>query len=264
MAVTRTMRLMMGSAERAPGIPPDYYRRIYAAEQHHWWYEGMRRIAVSLLGDRWRAGTRLLDAGCGTGGFLRFALDHGRVGYVAGVDIGAAAIRLAGERVPEAELRCAPLHELPFPDGSFDLVVSNDVLQHVPSGDVRASLLELGRVLTAEGAVLLRTNGSRTLRVERDDWRAYDADTLIQEVAAAGLRCTRLTYCNFVPSLLAAMRGSLPHAPTGEHDGIPSRPPSRLKNAVGRRLLGAEARLLRSPGRSLPYGHTLFALARPA
>ena len=49
---------------------------------------------------------------------------------VCGVDIGSAAIELARERVPEAELAVTPLTTLPFEDGTFDLVSLNDVLQH--------------------------------------------------------------------------------------------------------------------------------------
>lgn len=249
-------------APLAPGIPADYYRRISLAEQRHWWYRGMREISVALLGDRWgRSGTRLLDAGCGTGGFARFALDTGGVRTVAGADLASDAIALAGELVPEADLHVAALDALPFADAGFDIVVCNDVLQHVPQDDVQESLRELRRVVAPDGAVLLRTNGSRRLRNERGDWRAYDASTLETELAAAGLRCERLTYANTVLSLLGAARGSIPHAPTDERDGIPVAMPPRLKNALGLTVLRAEARYLRRRGSSLPFGHTLFALA---
>lgn len=252
-------------APHAPGIPADYYRRISLAEQRHWWYRGMREISVALLGSRWGgSGTRLLDAGCGTGGFARFALDTGGASTVAGADLASDAIALAGELVPEADLHVAALDALPFADGAFDVVVCNDVLQHLRDAEVGQSLEELRRVLATDGALLLRTNGARRLRVERDDWRAYDASTLEAQLAAAGLRCARRTYANTVLSLFGAARGSIPRAPTDEHDGIPVAMPPRAKNAVGLAVLRAEARYLRRPGRSLPFGHTLFALAVPA
>ena len=47
----------------------------------------------------------MLDAGCGTGGFLRWLLDRGSFAAAAGVDIGSAAIELARRRVPEADCR---------------------------------------------------------------------------------------------------------------------------------------------------------------
>lgn len=259
------MRGMGGAPVLAPGIPADYYRRIYEAEERHWWYRGMRSISAALLGSRLAApGSRLLDAGCGTGGFLRWALDRGSFAGAAGVDLGAAAIELARARVPEADLRTAPLASLPFDDASFDLVVTNDVLQHVPEADVAASLAELRRVLARGGTLLLRTNGARRLRRERDDWRAYDRPTLRGALEAAGFACERVTYANMPLSLWGVIRGRAPHAPSEHHDGIPRSRPSRVATAVGGRLLAAEAAYLRRPGRTLPYGHTLFAVAAPA
>src|SRR5438093_3607485 len=126
----------MSDATLAPGVPRDYYERIAEVGDRHWWYLGMRRITESLLGERLRQpGARLLDAGCGTGGFLRWLLDRGTFAAAAGVDIGGAAIELARARVPEADLRVGALRELSFDDDSFELAVMDDVLQHVPEDD---------------------------------------------------------------------------------------------------------------------------------
>ena len=146
----------MSEGALAPGIPPDYYDRIADVEDRHWWYLGMRRITETLLGERLRRpGARILDAGCGTGGVLRWALDHGSFASSAGIDIGAAAIELARRRVPEADLRVGSLRDLPFADNAFDLALMNDVLQHVPEDEVDASLGELRRVLASAGALHL-------------------------------------------------------------------------------------------------------------
>jgi SAM-dependent methyltransferase len=247
----------------APGIPADYYVRIHQFEEHHFWYRGMRRITAALLGDRWaRAGTRLLDAGCGTGGFLRFALDTGSFASAAGIDIGSDAIVLAAQRAPEADLRTGPLRALPFADESFDLVVTNDVLQHVPEDELAESLRELWRVLALGGTLLIHTNGAGRLRRERADWRAYDRSTLTRTIEQAGFVSERVTYANTALSLWGALRGRHPHAPSERGDGIPQQAPSAIVSAIGGRVLAAEARWLSRPGTTLPYGHTLFAVAR--
>lgn len=251
---------MTARLERMPAVPEDYYQRILDAERSHYWYRGMEAIAAALLGERMHAGLRVLDAGCGTGGFLRFLIDEGRFATVAGVDLAGAAIDLARERVPEADLRVAPLRELPFANGSFDLVVSNDVLQHVEEAEIDESLAEIRLVLVAGGTLLVRTNGSRRLRRERSDWRAYDRASLHARLAIAGFDCQRVTYANLVQSLVAAAFGRSPHAPTGSRHGVPSPDGGRLTRTLGAHLLSVEASWL-GRGGSLPYGHTLFALA---
>jgi SAM-dependent methyltransferase len=256
---------MATTQRRAPGVPVDYYRRIHRFEDEHFWYLGMRRIAASLLAaDMERPGLRVLDAGCGTGGFLRWLADAYAPQELAGVDIAADAIEPARERLPEADLEVAPLTAIPFADASFDVVVTNDVLQHVPERDVPGSLRELWRVLVPGGALLVHTNGARRLRRERDDWRAYDAASLRAALGAAGFGVERLTYANALLSLWGAARGRFPHAPSETTDGIPQALPSRFVTAVGSRLLAGEARWLARRSSRLPYGHTLFALARKA
>lgn len=259
------MCLMTTAPASAPGIPADYYRRIFEVEEGHWWYRGMRTITAAILGDRLhRPGVRLLDAGCGTGGFLSWAAARAELGRAAGVDIGSDAIELARTRFPAAELRTAPLRSLPFDAASFDLVVSNDVLQHVPEDEVEESLLELRRVLAPGGTLLLRTSGARRFRRERDDWRAYDRRTLTELLCHTQLAVERVTYVNMLLSLYGAARGRSPRAPSESRDGLPRREAPAVVGAVGGRILAAEARWLARPGRTLPFGHTLVAVASPA
>ncbi len=177
------------------------------------------------------------------------------------MDLGYQAIDIARDRVPEADLHVAPLHELPFKDSSFDLIVMHDVLQHIPEDDVSTSLEELRRVLEAGGDLLIRTNGASRFRRERADWRVYDRQALRATLEQAGFRCERVTYANMVPSLFAAARGRTPQAPTESRAGVPERDKSRVRARVGGSLLRAEARYLQHSGTSLPYGHSLWALA---
>ncbi len=245
-------------------VPSDYYRRLHAIEERHWWQVGMREITAEILAE-WLDGRHqsLLDGGCGTGGFLAWASARGAFDRLCGVDISLEAIALAREAVPGAELHVAPLHDLPFETRAFDLVVLNDVLQHVEEGNVATSLAESRRVLRADGALLVRTNGGRRPRRERSDWRLYDEGTLRMELERGGFAVVRMTHANMLPSVWGAARGKAPRAPNATRCGIPSRARS-LPNAIGRALLSQEARYLHRPGRRLPYGHTLFALALPA
>jgi ubiquinone/menaquinone biosynthesis C-methylase UbiE len=245
------------------GIPPDYYRRLEAVDEEHWWYVGMREIAAALLGPRLVAPDQsLLDAGCGAGGFLAWAAGLGSFTRVCGIDVSTEAIELARARVPEAELHVGPLHELPFEREAFDLAVCLDVLQHLHEDELERSLRELRRVLRPSGTLLVRTGGARRHRRERDDWRIFDRDSLSETLERAGFRVERITYVNAGLSLLASARGRSPRAPTEHTSGVPERV-GRLQSTVGTLALGLEARYLRRVRGGLPYGHSIAAVACP-
>lgn len=238
-------------------LPPDYFASLAAVEDSHWWHRGMRSIAACLLRELPASGGPLLDAGCGTGGFLAWAETLG-YGPLAGVDPSPEAVAATRRRLPGADVRVAELATLPFPDASFAIVTCNDVLQHVSEEDGPRSLGELRRVVRADGALLVRTNGGRPARRDAADWRLFDAGMLRAELEAAGFRCLRLSYANAVGSLVATARGRVPRAPTSTHHGIPAPAPGRLRAA----LLRLEGELIRR-GVRLPTGHTLVALAVP-
>ena len=246
------------------GVPPDYYRRLDEAERSHWFVRGMEQISAALLGERLsRRGLALFDAGCGAGGFLRFAHDLGAFDRLCGVDMSAEAIALAREQLPEAELHVCRLVNVPFENGAFDVISLNDVLQHIQEAEIERSLRELRRVTKPDAALLVRTNGGRTPSRPRSDWRLYTRDTLAADLARGGFRVERVTYANTAVSLTRAARGLTPKPPSGTTAGIP--PPSgTLATAIGARLLEFEARYLAGSGRTLPYGHTLLAVAAPA
>ena len=254
----------MAEQRELTALPPDYYRSIARVEQRHWWHRGMRAIAASLLEDRLaRDGQTVLDVGCGTGGYLEWLKATGRFARLAGIDVGAEALELTHERVPDAELSHAGAGEIPFADQSFDLVALNDVLQHIHEDELAASLAERRRVLRPDGALIVRTNGARRGRRDAADWRVYDTKTLRAELERGGFRVERLTYANVVLSAWGQVRGRAPRLPDAESHGIPG-PAGRLATAVGSRLLELEARLLRGHDRALPFGHTLLALATPS
>jgi len=241
------------------GFPADYYRSIREVEDRHWWHVGMRELAAALLGERLRG--RLLDAGCGTGGFLAWAAGVGRLETLAGIDVSEEAVELARARLPGTDLRVAPIGSLPFDAGSFDVAAANDVLQHLGETELAEALAELHRVLRPGGTLLVRTNGALSGRRAAADWQLFDRRSLASVLHAAGFRCERLTHANLLGSALAALAGHSPQPPTGTWHGIP-KPPPRLAGAVGLASLRLEALHLARPGRTLPFGHTLFAVAR--
>lgn len=99
------------------------------------------------------AGTRVLDVGCGGGEFLELAALQGA--HVTGVDPSRGMVGRASRRVPSADVREGTAEELPFPDGSFDVVTACNVLQF--TGDPEEALAEAARVLVPGGRAGLAT-----------------------------------------------------------------------------------------------------------
>jgi SAM-dependent methyltransferase len=103
-------------------------------------------------------GGRILDAGCGGGGMPLSLAEEAR--SVVGIDpverFPDAGVRLGRERgVQNLHFAVADGMALPFKDGSFDLVLSHAVIEHVQ--DALRYLRECARVLTPRGHVYLST-----------------------------------------------------------------------------------------------------------
>ncbi len=101
-------------------------------------------------------GTRYLDIGCGAGMAAAKASALGAV--VTGLDASSALIDIAQSRLPAAAFHVGDLQELPFADGSFDLVTSFNAIQY--AGDVAEALSEVKRVLAPGGTIAIATWGN--------------------------------------------------------------------------------------------------------
>jgi len=101
---------------------------------------------------------RVLDDGCGGGGMCVSFAEEARsvVGIEPGDRFREVGSRLAAEKqVTNVSFAEADGTALPFKSGSFDLVLSHSVIEHV--ADPLAYLKEARRVLAADGAMLLNT-----------------------------------------------------------------------------------------------------------
>ncbi|HKO18839.1 MAG TPA: class I SAM-dependent methyltransferase [Acidobacteriaceae bacterium] len=107
---------------------------------------------LSIIAEHVSRPARILDAGCGAGCYVQ-AL--GGMGYeVVGVEYLASKVAAWQSRNPgDPRVHRADIALLPFRDESFDAVILNEVLEHVP--DDRAVLTEVARVLRWRGLLLV-------------------------------------------------------------------------------------------------------------
>ncbi len=140
---------------------------IYDDVAAQWWSDEIRwvRTLKNMVPGRLRwfdkqtdwYGKRVLDLGC-AGGFMAEAITA-RGAEVTGIDPAAQAIEAARAHAASEELDIrydvGVGEELPYEDGSFDVVVCVDVLEHVQ--DLQKVLQEVARVLTPGGLFLFDT-----------------------------------------------------------------------------------------------------------
>jgi SAM-dependent methyltransferase len=103
----------------------------------------------------------VLDLGCGDGRLTR----HLRGRHIIGADVSPVALERARRRLKGSDIELVELTPgavLPFPDGSFDLVLCAETLEHVV--DTESFLTEARRVLAPGGEIAVTTpaHGRRT------------------------------------------------------------------------------------------------------
>ena len=96
---------------------------------------------------------RILEIGCGTGPFLQYLIDQGHA--CLGIELDSKWLSVGRDEFGKLPFMVMQGEALGFESDSFDLVVSFDVLEHIPDTDKH--LAEVRRVLKPGGAYLLQT-----------------------------------------------------------------------------------------------------------
>lgn len=153
-----------------------YGREYWDGERHQGYggykYDGRWRTVADDMVKHYgiKPGQRVLDVGCGKG-FLLHEFTQAVPGVeVAGVDISQYAIDNAKPEV-KPFLRVASAVELPFPDKSFDFVVSVTTLHNLYNYELRAALREIERVSRGGKHVVVETYRNEREKVNLLYWQ---------------------------------------------------------------------------------------------
>jgi ubiquinone/menaquinone biosynthesis C-methylase UbiE len=245
-------------------------------EDRHWWFATRTRAILAYL-DRYVGpgqGRRVLDVGCGAANMTHHLRHYG---VVIGVDSNPKPLEIARERGLEAYQGSAD--DLPFEDGTFDLVTLLDTVEHVPAEDTVFE--ECRRVLRGPDAASGRAGGRLLVTVpafmflwSQNDvinmhQRRYTVPELTAKLERHGFRLLRISYNNFFVFPLAAgiivlRRGraepklASPHFDEDAYQ-VEMEPASPVVNTVLTGVGKLEVALLRRV--DLPWGTSIIAIA---
>jgi SAM-dependent methyltransferase len=190
-------------------VEVDEYRRLIEKTESHWWFGATSQLVEVLLesgGHRLSSSALCLDAGGGTGATSSWLAQRATTVLC---EYEPIAIQSAVARFPMYLASRGDINLLPFPDGTFDVVMCVTVLCHAMNRDPAATVRELSRVVAPGGRLLLLEPHHPWL------WRGHDRvthsarrftlPTLREYAVDAGLRVERATaaYSFLVPAAAA-------------------------------------------------------------
>ena len=137
-----------------------------------------------------QSGMRLLDVGCGRGEIIRHCIKMGVEAY--GIDYAEVAALMTRDVINQETLASntevkssgvcrADAKYLPFPDRYFDRVLLFDVVEHLYPWELQHALLEIHRVLSDQGQLIIHTAPNRWY-----DTYAYPLVRLFRRIMGQG------------------------------------------------------------------------------
>ncbi|MBP6021203.1 MAG: methyltransferase domain-containing protein [Candidatus Methanomethylophilaceae archaeon] len=137
-------------------LQKEAWERFYSENCRPW--RGVGKLDLDIT-----PGQRALDIGCGNGKTVLALIAAGA--EAVGLDFSENAIAYCrgafGDRAEFVNSTCT---ELPFPDGSFDIVTMVHILEHLDGDDLTKAVAEAERVTAAGGRILVRSFSEGDLR----------------------------------------------------------------------------------------------------
>lgn len=236
------------------------YHRMAALEDTMWWYRALHAGLIDRLErSSLLLGAPVLDAGCGTGGLLA-RLSRARPDLaLAGLEFDPEAAQLAQAKTG-VKVTVGSVNTMPYHDGSFQAIVSADVLCHAGVQET-AALAEFFRCLKPGGRLLLNLPAYQWMASAHDahvhNARRYTAGDAHRMVTAAGFTAVSTGYWNSLLFPLMLLHRLVAGQGQAESD---VRPFPAWQDRLFFSVTAAERRLF-GPGSGLPFGGSVWVWA---
>jgi SAM-dependent methyltransferase len=238
------------------------YIKLADVEDRMWYFRALHAHAHRLLAQGLVdvKTPRVLDAGCGTGGLIVRLQGREPTWRFAGVDFSELACAFAAKRCAGVEIREGSVTALPYEAGSFDAVVSADVLYQVEKPE--EALAEFYRCLRPGGIAVINVPAYRWLWSYHDEMvhskHRFSRQEIVGLAGRAGLRVETSSYWNTLPFPLVVARRKLVRVrPSAGDVRMYPAPVEAMFNA----MMAVERGWLGSVGR-LPFGSSVVMMAR--
>lgn len=98
-------------------------------------------------------GIKILDVGCGNGKDCKYISQKGF--DINGIDLSVGMLSIAKEKVPNGKFEVMDMTDITYPDDSYDGIISNCSLFHIPTEELPKTLESFRRILKPNGKLLL-------------------------------------------------------------------------------------------------------------
>ncbi len=163
---------------------------------------------------RIQPGEQVLDVGCGTGTLaIEVQSRVGATGRVFGIDPGKQQIARARSKAARLnvpiDFQMGVIEHLPFPEATFDAVLSTLMMHHLPDSLKRQGLAEIARVLKPGGCLVIadfkrkQERQSQALRFHAGGSNIGDLEALVSDAGFQDLETEEIQ-----PSRFSAFPGA--------------------------------------------------------
>src|SRR3989338_11199608 len=98
------------------------------------WIRKTKKKAINVV--KIKDNSKILDAGCGTGNFLKILENSKKNLSLYGIDISREMLRIAKGKLNKPKLEIKSVEKMGFKDNSFDYVFSVDAFHHYSKPDL--------------------------------------------------------------------------------------------------------------------------------